>query len=158
MANLMQGKALRDLYIGKKVDRVAEALAGTGTPGDPFFDVHGLCLVTGLLGVCTVACGVANTISFEFNPDNAAGANSVLSLAIDLGTAMVAGDVCVLVGAPGTALLGGHVAVNVLGSTSGKGVVMNDGIIGLVATGATGTYRWILFYVPIDDGAYIDVV
>jgi len=123
------------------------------------FDVHGLCLVTGLLGVCTTTHGgVANTMSFEFNPDAATGANSAITATTDLGTASVVGDVCVVVGAPATGPLGGHVAVNVLGSTSGKGIVMNDGVIGLVATATNGGWRWVIFYVPIDDGAYIDAV
>jgi len=159
MANLMQGKALRDLYIGKKVDRAAEVITTTATPGAPMFDVHGLCLVTGLLGVCTTTHGgVANTMSFEFNPDVATGANSAITATTDLGTASVVGDVAVVVGAPATGPLGGHVAVNVLGSTSGKGIVLNDGVIGLVATATNGGWRWVLFYVPIDDGAYIDAV
>ena len=159
MANLLHGKAIRQLILGIKVDRAAQNIAITATPGLPVFDVHGLCLVTGLLGVCTTThVGVANTMSFEFNPDLAAGANSAITATTDLGTASVAGDVAVVVGAPATGPLGGHVAVNVLGSTSGKGIVLNDGVIGLVATAANGAWRWILFYHPIDDGAWIDAV
>ena len=156
MANFDEGKAIRKLLMGIKVDRAAEAVAITATPGAPMFDVVGLALITGILGVCTTTHGgVANTMSFEFNPDAATGANSVITATTDLGTASVVGDVAVVVGAPATGPLGGHVAVNVLGSTIGKGIVMNDGVIGLVATAANGAWRWVLFYVPIDDGAYV---
>ena len=144
--------------LGYQVNRNAAALAITATPGLPYFTVAGgLVLITGLLGVCTVACGGANTLSFELNPTDAAGANTALSLAVDLGTAMVAQDVCTLVGAPGTALLGGHVELNVMGLTQGQGLVVNSGVIGLVATAAVGTYRWILWYIPIDTGATVVV-
>jgi len=153
------GKALRKLQLGIAVPRAAENIAITATPGLPVYDVVGLVLVTGLLGVCTTTHGgVANTMSFEFNPDLAAGADSAITATTDLGTTSVAGDVAVVVGAPGTGPLGGHVAVNVLGSTSGKGIVLNDGVIGLVATAANGAWRWIIFYIPLDDGAYITVL
>lgn len=152
------GKALRKLYLGNKVDRAAEAITTTATPGAAMYNVNGLCLVTGLLGVCTTTHGgVANTMSFEFNPTLATGATSAITATTDLGTASVVGDVAVVVGAPGTGPLGGHVAVNVLGSTSGKGIVLNDGVIGLVATATNGGWRWMIFYVPLDDGADITV-
>uniref|UniRef100_A0A6M3J5J5 Uncharacterized protein n=2 Tax=viral metagenome TaxID=1070528 RepID=A0A6M3J5J5_9ZZZZ len=157
MANFDEGKALRKLLMGIKVERAAQAIAITATPGLPMFTIAGgLVLVTGLLGVCTTTHGgVANTMSFELNPTAATGANSAITATTDLGTASVVGDVAVVVGAPATGPLGGHVEVNVLGSTSGKGIVMNNGVIGLVATAANGAWRWILFYVPIDDGAFI---
>jgi len=142
--------------LGYQINRGAEVIAITATPGDPFFTVAGgLCLITGLLGVCAIAAGGANTLSFELNPDDATGANSPLTLAADLGTLMTAGDVCTLVGAPGTALLAGHVPLNVMGSTLGKGLVVNSGVIGLVATAAVMSMRWILWWIPIDDGATI---
>jgi len=158
MSDYLDGKALRKLTLGTMVPRAAQLIAITATPGLPIYTVTGLILVTGLLGVCTTTHGgVANTISFEFNPTAATGANSAITATTDLGTTSVVGDVAVVVGAPATGPLGGHVAVNVLGSTSGKGIVLNDGVIGLVATAANGGWRWILFYIPIDDGAYVRV-
>jgi len=158
MSDYNEGKAIRKLLMGIQVSRPAENISTTATPGDPMFDVVGLCLVTGLLGVCTTTHGgVANTMSFEFNPDAGTGADSAITATTDIGTASVVGDVAVVVGASGTGPLGGHVAVNVLGSTSGKGIVLNDGVIGLVSTATNGAWRWVIFYVPIDDGAYIEV-
>ena len=154
----LDGVQLRKLMLGITVPRAAQLIAITATPGLPIYNVFGLLLVTGLLGVCTTTHGgVANTMSFEFNPTAATGANSVITGTTDLGTASVVGDVAVVVGAPATGPLGGHVAVNVLGSTAGKGIVLNDGVIGLVATAANGGWRWVIFYMPIDDGAYITV-
>ena len=144
--------------MGIQVDRPAEAVALVGTPGDPYFTVAGgLVLITGLIGVCTVAAGGANNMFFRIDPLDAAGANSDITATVDLGTAMVSGDVCVMVGAPATPLLGGHVAVNVVGSTLGKGLAVMSGTIGLVADAALGTFRWVLWYLPIDAGATIVV-
>jgi len=155
----IDGVQLRKLHMGIMVPRAAEAIAITATPGLPIYTITGgLVLVTGLLGKCTTTHGgVANTMSFELNPTAATGANSVITATTDLGTASVVGDVAVVVGAPATGPLGGHVELNVLGSTSGKGIVMNAGVIGLVATAANGAWAWYIFYVPIDDGAYITV-
>ena len=144
-------------FLGIQVDRPAQNVGIVGTPGLPIYTIAGgLVMITGIIAVCTTTFGGgANTLSLELNPTAATGANSVLSLAADLGSATVVGDLITLVGAPGTALLGGHVAVNVLGSTLGKGLIVNNGEIGLVATAAAGALRWILWYIPIDAGATV---
>ena len=155
----LDGVQLRKLMLGITVPRAAQAIVITATPGLPMYTIiGGLVLVTGLLGVCTTTHGgVANTMSFELNPTAATGANTAITATTDLGTASVVGDVAVVVGAPATGPLGGHVENNVLGSTAGKGIVCNAGVIGLVATAANGGWRWVIFYMPIDDGAYIRV-
>jgi hypothetical protein len=146
-----------DLVIGLRVDRDAEQLSIVGTPGDPFFDVHGLVLITALIGVCTVAAGGANNVFFRFNPDGTA-ATSDLTATADLGTAAVEGGVHVMVGAPATAMSSAANGIAVAGVTAGMGVVAYEGVIGLVADAALGTYRWHLYYVPLEDGAYVEVI
>ncbi|KKN28566.1 hypothetical protein LCGC14_0852960 [marine sediment metagenome] len=155
----LDGVQLRKLHMGITVPRAAELIAITGTPGLPIYNIiGGVILVTGLFGVCTTTHGgVANTMSFEHDPAAATGADNVITATTDLGTASVVGDIAVVVGAPGTGPLGGHVTVQVLGSTAGKGILMAAGIIGLVATAANGGWRWVISYVPMDDGAYITV-
>lgn len=155
----LDGVQLRKLMMGIVVPRAAQLIAITATPGLPIYTITGgVILVTGLFGVCTTTHGgVANTMSFEINPTAATGANSAITATTDLGATAVVGDVAVVVGAPATGPLGGHVEVNVLGSTAGKGILMNAGVIGLVATAANGGWRWVISYVPMDDGAYITV-
>jgi hypothetical protein len=145
--------------LGVKVERPAEAIAITVSPGDPYFTVAGgLVLITALVGVCTATFGgVANTLSFVLDPTAATGANTNLTGATDIGTATVVGDVVAFVGAPATGPVGGHLAAQVLSLTAGKGVACMSGIIGLVATAAVGTMRWVLFYQPIDTGATVVV-
>ena len=155
----IDGVQLRKLHMGIMVPRAAQLIAITATPGLPMFTITGgLILVTGLLGKCTTTHGAAaNNLSFELNPAAATGADSAITGVTDLGTASVVGDVAVVVGAPATGPLGGHVENNVLGSTAGKGILMNAGVIGLVATALNGAWRWCIHYVPLDDGAYITV-
>ncbi len=145
--------------LGIRIERAAAAVAITVSPGAPCFTIAGgFVLIKALIGICTVAFGGANTLSFELNPTDASGANTAICGATDIGTAATAGDVCVVVGAPGTGILGGHVPVNVIGSTIGQGIACAPGALGLVATAANGTMRWILWYLPIDVGATVVAV
>ena len=157
MANLLEGKSLQKLVLGAKSVRPAEAVAIVATPGDPFWDVHGCCLITSLIGICTVTPGGANNMFFEFNPDGTA-ATSDLTATADLGTAGVDGGVHVLVGAPATALSAATIGTAVLGVTAGAGIVCYEGVIGLTADAALGTYIWILTYVALTDGAWVEIV
>lgn len=144
--------------LGYKVTRGADALVITVSPGDPYFTVAGgMVLLTGLIGYCTVAVGGANNVNFVLHPDAAGGADTPLSAAVDL-TAQTLGDVAVIVGAPGTGLSNGHLQSAVMGLTMGKGLVVSPGVIGCVIDAALGTYRWVLFYLPIDTGAYVTAV
>ena len=148
---------VRDIGLGLRVDHAAEAVAIVGTPGDPFWDVHGLCLITSLIGVCTVTCGGANNMFFRFNPDGTA-ATSDLCATADLGTASVDGGVVALVGSAATGLATAANGTVVAGVTAGQGIVVYEGVIGLVADAANGTWKWFLTYEPIEDGVYIEAV
>ena len=150
-------QVITDVGLGLRVDRDAEQLSIVADPGDPFFDVHGLCLVTAIVGVCTVAAGGANNVFFRFNPDGAAGATDITATG-DLGTAAVEGGVHVMVGAPATAMSSAAGGTAVAGVTAGMGVVAYEGVIGLVADAALGTYRWHLWYLPLEDGSYVEVI
>jgi len=143
--------------LGIQVDRAADAVITVVSPGDPFFTIAGgMILLRALVGICTTTFGGnATTLSFELNPDEATGANTVLTLAVDIGTATVLADIVAFVGAPGTALTGGHLASQVLGLTSGMGVACAPGVIGLVSTATFGAMRWVLWYLPIDVGASV---
>ena len=157
MANLLEGKSLQKLVLGAKSVRPAEAVGIVVAPGDPFWDVHGLVLITSLVGVCTVTAGGANNMFFRFNPDGTA-ATSDMSATADLGTAAVDGGMHALVGAPATALSAATIGTTVYGLTAGGGIYCYEGVIGLVADAALGTYIWVLTYVAMTDGAYVEIV
>jgi hypothetical protein len=146
-----------DLVHGLRIVRDAEAPTATGTPGDPFFDVHGLNLVTSLIGICTVTAGGANNMFFRFDPDGTAALADMCATA-DIGTAAVDGGLCVLVGAAATGLTAATIGSQETSLTAGKGIVCYEGTINLVSSHAVGTWKWVLNYIPLEDGAYIEVI
>ena len=146
-----------DLDLGIKVDRPAEAFAIVATPGDPYFTIAGgMVLLTGLIGIITVAPGGAQTLSFELSPTVVAGADVVLCTPTNI-VAATLGDVITISGDPGDALINTHLASNLMMEDAPNGVALAPGILGLVATAAVGTARWVLWYKPADTGATVVV-
>lgn len=146
-----------DLDLGIKVERPAAALAIDPSPGEPFFTIAGgVVLLTGLIGIITVAPAGAQTISFELDPTVGAGADVVLCTPTNI-TAATLGDVITISGAPGDALINTHLASNLMMEDAPNGIALAPGILGLVATAAIGTVRWVLWYKPADTGATVVV-
>jgi hypothetical protein len=94
---------------------------------------------------------------FRFDPDGTAAIQDLTATA-DLGTASVDGGVVSLIGLPATGMATGAYGNIVVGLTEGKGIAVYEGVIGLVADAANGTWKWELTYIPLEDGAYIEVV
>jgi hypothetical protein len=144
-----------DLVLGLRVDKPAAAVAIDADPGAPFWQVNGLCVVTGIIGVCTVAAGGGNNMFFRFNPDGAA-ATSDLTATADLGTTAVEGDVHTLLGAAASTLGASDLGTRPVGPTGP--VAVYNGVIGLVADAALGTWKWFIYYVPAEAGASITLI
>lgn len=144
-----------EIGLGIKVERAAEALAIDASPGAPFFTVAGgLVRLTGLLGYCTAAVGAGNICQFTLDPDAAGGAITVLDANLDI-TASTEGDIVSITGDPGVNLMGGHVCVQTMMPAAPRGVILEPGVIGFIATSVNGSFRWVLWYKPIDDGATV---
>jgi len=147
MANFDEGKALRQLMLGKKVERAAAACLAATTP---FFNIiGGDVLLTGLRGKITVAA-TANACSWVANP-TVGTATQVLCAALDINPALV-GDSLTITGLAGDAMVYGTAAG--LG-TMGRNIILLTGTLDFIAAAAVGSTSWTLFYVPIDDGAYV---
>jgi len=146
-----------EIGLGIKVERAADALAIDASPGEPFFTVTGLIRLTGLLGYCTVAVGAGNICQFTLEPTAAGGAITVLDANLDI-TASTEGDIISIGGDPGTNLLAGHVCVQQMLPAAPRGIILEAGVIGFIATSVNGTFRWVLYYKPIDDGAAVTVI
>lgn len=147
-----------ELSLGIKVTKDAAAIAIDPSPGEPFFTVAGgYVRLTGLLGYCTVAPALANNCQFTLEPDAAGGAITVLSLALDI-NGQTEGDLLTITGDPGVAMVGGHVARQQMMAANPAGVILSPGVIGFIADAVEGTYRWILWYKPIDDVATVTVI
>lgn len=143
-----------ELSLGVRVTRDAEAIALDASPGAPFFTVSGFVRLTGLLGYCTVAVGAGNACQFCLDPDAAGGAVTVLSTALDI-TTSTEGDLLTITGDPGVAMVGGHVARQAMMAAAPAGVVLAAGALGFIAAATFGTFRWVLWYKPLEDGATI---
>lgn len=147
-----------ELSLGIKVTKDAAAIAIDASPGEPFFTVAGgYVRLTGLLGYCTVAVGGANNCQFTLEPIAAGGAITVLDAGLDI-TASTEGDLITITGDPGVAMVAGHVARQQMMAANPAGVILSPGVIGFIADAALGTFRWILWYKPIDDVATITVI
>jgi len=145
-----------------QVDRAASILPQTvGTPGTAYFTIAGgYVQVVGLLGIFTVACGGAVNATWCHNPTE--GVDTDLCAATALAGAIAAGYVMSVSGVVGDGMLplAGSMAQIMAGVLGGQSpMALGPGDMG-VFTGAstTGNWRWVLWYIPIDQGATVVAV
>jgi len=156
MANeLYKGDAVRNVALGLRVEKTAASVADID-----LFTVTGECLITLLYGIVTgVGDGGATTIKLNEK------ASSIDLCAATTVTSDAVGEVYVLIGDP-TLILGGTGAVPTLKVAGFLAAfplnpVIFDGqaglIIELTQTGADATHavKWVLHYIPLEDGASI---
>ena len=145
MANLMTGKALRQLKLGMKVDRAAAA-NGTGT----YFTITGgRVLLTLLTGLVTVEAVGATTLTIT--NIQTTGGTQPDAASLDLDPAIV--------GSVLTVPLTGSGAATYTASATGLAItatqIATTGALTFTFGAVSGTTSWSLFYIPIDDGAYV---
>lgn len=144
---------LQKSVLGAKVERAAALQPQTGQAA--IFTVSGgKVLVTGLVGQVVVATpSTTNTLKVTGNPTSGTDVDwtsAVSTASLEAGAiitlGVTAGGALVVKNAGGGNAIGGYV-----------GYIANTGTIDLVTSGsaATGTIKWTLFYVPIDDGASV---
>lgn len=161
MTSMIQGNQLRAAVLGAKVEKSYTIATETAS----LFTVNtGVCLITSIVGKVTTAITVANTIKLVSNPTT--GTSSDLVAATDLGTTDTpAGNLLSISGMPTGSILSGIGAVRLFPAedvtvTQGaaSGIYVAAGVIQQVTTGTNpdGVIKWIITYVPIEDGASID--
>ena len=142
-------QTLSDIVIGMRVDRATSTLPQTTTLA--IFNVlGGRVAMTGILGEVTTQLGTPGNLSVESNPTTgtAAGLCAVVASATnEVGTLFsisgVTATAANMVLAGGVPLLLCPVALPV-------------GTVDLRCSGSsTGAMKWSIWYVPIDDGAYV---
>ena len=146
---------IADIMLGCRVDRAASVLPQHGGADDvTYFTIStGKILMTMLVGEVTVDIDGANQIVITHNPTD--GATAVLNTQLDVNSC-VKGDVITITGALGDAMIPATAAGSVIASTY-KGVILTPGVISFNSSGTstTGRWKWSLFYVPMDNGAYV---
>ncbi len=155
MSDYLEGKAVLKVTEGLRVDRAAAAVPAGATIGNLFRIVGGRVIVKQIVGLITVQMGAgANQVSLNYNPTDAVAGDLTLAAGPDLAAA-AAGTVLVPTGAVGAALA---TSVNVINEQA-AGFVLKPGVITMTCAAgpADGRIAWTVLYVPIDDGAYIEV-
>jgi hypothetical protein len=141
--------------LGFRVDRATSVTPQHGGTDDvTYFTVAGgKVLMTLLVGeITTVFGGGANAMQISFTPT--AGTAAVLCATEDLAS-YAEGDILTIDGLITTKLLPATTAGASPAMAYG-GVVLVPGALKFGAAGATtGNWKWQLWYVPIDDGAYV---
>ena len=152
MSDYLAGKAVRKITKGIAVERAAALIPQTDTESI-FTVVGGKVLLLHIIGEVTVGIGnVANDTRLLFNPDDAAAGNLCADLDIDDDAA---GTIYTITGTPANAM---QDSVNVPVAQAAE-IILKPGAIQLItdANSVVGQVAWTVIYVPIDDGAYVEV-
>ncbi|MET8766327.1 hypothetical protein [Streptomyces sp. NPDC004658] len=152
MSVLIQSDQLRTLAVGTKVDRATAALPQT-TQSPIFTVAGGRVLVTGLVGeVTTVMGATATNLKVTANPTTGSDVDLAANAAV---TSKEVGSLITLPAASGSALVvkngggGGQFPAH-------NPYVVPVGTIDLVTDASdTGSVKWTLTYVPLDNGATV---
>ncbi len=140
-----------DINLGLRVDRATATLPQT-TAAAIFTIIGGTVAITGIVGeVTTVIQTQANDTKLTANPTT--GTSVDLCAALDI-TADEAGCLYGITGTPANALVGTNAG---FGPLPAARLVINIGTIDLdCAASNTGSVKWSIFYIPLEDGAYIE--
>ncbi|WML79177.1 hypothetical protein [Streptomyces sp. VNUA74] len=150
MSVLIQGSQIRQISLGTKVDRATATLPQT-TQGALFTVTGGRVLLTSLVGEVTTAIqNQACNVKVTSNPTTGTDVDIAANLNVQ------ADEVGCLYGITGLfsdALVGANAGAGVVPRNP---VVLPVGTLDLVTSASnTGSVKWSLTYVPLDDGASV---
>jgi len=140
---------LADIGLGIRVDRATATLPQT-TASAIFNIVGGRVAMMGILGEVTVILGAVGNLSLESNPTT--GTTAALC-AVVASAANEVGTLLSIDGTKATAML----CVDAGGTAmQSKPVALPVGTLDLRASASsTGSIKWSIWYLPIDEGAYV---
>jgi hypothetical protein len=150
MSEFLAGKSLRKLLLGNKVERATATLPQTAAA--PIFNIlGGRVAMTAIVGEVTTILGAVGNMSLESNPT--VGTTAALCAVLAAG-ALEAGTLLSIDGTKATGMLGVDSGGTAIQS---KPVVLPVGTLDLrLSASSTGSVKWTLFYIPIDDGASVE--
>ncbi len=154
MSDFLAGKAVRKINEGILVNRATALPVQTGTE-DLFTIVGGRVLIKAIFGLVTTEIGNVAT-NTHLNHDPTVGAAAVLTLAAGTDIDSLAVGVQLVVTGDVTDALA--TSANVINAPEAS-FLLKAGTITLTTAASTGTgaISWHVIYVPVDDGAYIEV-
>jgi hypothetical protein len=151
MSEFIAGKQLRKLLMGIKVERATATLPASTAVA--LFNIRvGRVAITQILGEVTVAIqNQANATKLTGNPTTGTSVDICATLDIDNDEV---GTLYGIAGLPATAMIGINAGAV---PAQERDVILNIGTLDLdCAATNTGSVKWTLFYIPIDDGAYVE--
>jgi hypothetical protein len=155
MSVIIQGPQIRQILLGTKVDRATATLPQTAT-GHLFQVTGGRILVTGLVGEVTVATGAtATNAKLTSTPTTGTAVDLVSNTLI---TSKEIGAQLTLPATSGSALVVKNGGAG--GQFPGHNpYIVPIGFIDLITDASdTGSVKWSLTYIPLDDGAAVAAV
>ena len=150
MTAMIQGDQLRTITMGLQVSRATAAITGVSTKG-LFTVTGGAVLVTSFVGVVTTIIQAQATLT-KIVATPTTGTVNDLSATVDM-TGAIVGSLFGITGLAGDAAVvstGGGV------SNMRNPIAVNIGVIGVnTAASSTGAMRWVMTYVPLENGASV---
>ena len=140
---------IADINMGLRVDRATANI----TTGLDLFTVSGRCLLKLILGEVTTIIET-KTVTFKLQLDPTTGTTTDLCGNLDLSADEVGSLYTITGDASGDAMQRGE-SGSVPAQTTD--VVLATGVIqAVVGATHTGSIKWSVWYIPLDDGAYIE--
>lgn len=151
MSILIPASAYTGDMLGARVDRATDTLPAT-TDEALFTIAGGRVMVTSIVGeVTTVIQTQANNTKLKFNPD-ATGADTDLCAALDI-SADAVGTLYSITGDFSDAMKEGVLCLETDAQLE-RPIILSEGAIEIdCAATNTGSVKWTVYYVPLDDGA-----
>ena len=148
----VHGIQLRKAKLGIPLLRPASLLPQTAT-ADFFNIVGGKVLMTLLIGRISVALGAVGDLTIHENPTT--GTTEALCVAETVSNYALE-DLVGITGIPGDGLE--PILTGGISGMETQGVVLRIGTLQWQLTASsTGEIEWLVFYIPLDDGAYMSV-
>jgi hypothetical protein len=153
MSQLDPLRTFTELTIGKRVDRDAAVITGGGADVPIFNILGGRVAIRQIIGEITVGASGATNMTLQSTPTIGTAAAMCLLLSVN---AQEVGTLLTITGAVGDAMYGVSAG---LAQSMTRDLILPIGAIEVTSSAAeTVTIKWSVFYVPIDDGAYIEAV
>jgi hypothetical protein len=148
--NLSTRGRVADIVAGLRVDKAATAIAGATTK-DLFTVSGGNCIIVGLIGeVTTIVQAQLDNAKYISTPTTGTAVD--MCAVVDI-TGHEVGGLLTITGTLATAAVKGNAGAGVMMTNP---ILVAPGVIGInTSANNTGAYKFSIWYVPAEDGAYI---
>lgn len=148
MSVLIAADQLRLINLGQRASKSTGTLAATTVP--LFTIAGGRVGITSIYGIVGTAITVANSYKLVSNPTT--GTTMDLCTATDLGTNDTPAGAVLSMASPAAAITGGSNTTVAASPLTGT-LIIPVGQIESVSAGTDGEITWVVFWIPLDNGA-----